>query len=933
MTSPANTPPRPPLAGPRKLICIHSGTCDYAEVDISAPVQLVAANNVGKTALISTLQFLYIDDARYLDFGSHKLPASREFYFNKPTSYILFECDTPVTGIITICLRSAGPSTNYEIERYWYRGPYQREDFIDSETNAPRSFDQIRPRLSDREFSKISGNDEYRGLLGAVDHRTPKTWGLVAMEDAKRYRNFTKTFQRLLQLKDLGQDQLKDVLADCANIRQQDREIDLAKTATAQLSKIELDRNEIETLQNTAGEIREARALQQRELQSRALAHHLTKLLRERCAAWNEEYDRRIRDLNTAADAENLRLAELKKEKASLDQQKDQHQQALGQINLQLEAIEGGRKHYADYQAELKAAEVQNLKNAWLAINARVQNLPAKTVEQLKAGQTEKTDTIKRIIRQIEDHRNLLATWLREHMRDDEVNALGAIFNHDILQSVVDDHVQIHDAKQLLAMLRQITERCDAREYDDSRTISFDFPSGALGKAAKIGRIETLETQLETLRGELKEIEKDLDTRLRYTALQEELAQKQEAYDSANADHNDYLAWKKELQQEARLREEKQTHETQVTELRGKLEKNERAREEAKRQKEIFAENARLLAKANDHINTQIQKGLPSPDGDNPGIDPDPIPQLPDELRDWFIPVQRACETHRSESALLSQKMSVLDSRFAAASFPYDTSASVTARLDQLDHEIEALDERRRNLDNEWMALLRTSRSSFALILDSLNALHRKCRELNKQFAALNFSSIRKVELILHEHDNEVSIYKRYGKDDGEPSLFDTPADANRQLDILKTELQNRPKLQLSQLYGLQFEITRNDGKKNPYTNFDQIESTGTTVVLKVILNLIVLNDLRIAEKSRIPFYLDEIAELDPHNLSNILTLSEQLGFVGIFAAPEAAIGLRNYVYMVPNAKSRLIVDERHRQTVLRDPSEPDAEADGTSED
>lgn len=933
MTSPANMPLHHPLAGPRKLICIHSGTCDYAELDICAPVQLVAANNVGKTALISTLQFLYIDDARNLDFGSHKLPASREFYFRNPASYILFECDTPVTGIITICLRSVGPATNYEIERYWYRGPYQRYDFIDSKTNAPRPFDQVRPRLSDREFTKISSNDEYRGLLGAVDHRTTKTWGLVAMEDAKRYRNFTKTFQRLLQLKDLGQDQLKDVLADCANIRQQDREIDLAKTATAQLSKIELDRNEIETLQNTAGEIREARALQQRELQSRTLAHHLTKLLRERCAAWNEEYDRRIRDLNTAADEENSRLAKLKQEKKHLDHQLEKHQQDIGQIIRQLEAIENGRKLYADYQAELKAVEVQNLKAEWLAINARVQNLPAKTTQQLETDKAEKTDAIRQTIRQIELHRKLLVTWLRNHMRDDEVNALGAIFNHDIFHSIVDDEVQIHDAKQFLKTLRQITERCDARGYEDSRTTSFNFPPGALGKAAKIGRVETLETQLETLRAELKIIEKDLDTRLQYAALQKENAEKEEAYKSAQANHEDYLAWKKELQQEARLREEKQTHETQAEQLRGKLEKNEEDRAKFQLNIANFGDDAKYLAKANDHINTQIKNGLPVPDGDNPGVVPDSPPTLPGELRDWFIPVQRSCDTHRSEATLLLQKMSALDARFAAASFPYDASASITERLDQLDHEIDALDERRRNLDNEWMALLRTSRSSFGLILDSLNALHRKCRELNKQFAALVFSSIRKVELILHEHDAEVSIYKRYGRQDGEPSLFDTPADASRQLETLKSELQNRPKLQLSHLYGLRFEITRNDGKKNTYDAFEQIESTGTTVVLKVILNLIVLNDLRIAAKSRIPFYLDEIAELDPHNLSNILALSEQLGFVGIFAAPEAAIGLRNYVYMVPNAKSRLIVDERHRQTVLHSPTETNAESGRGSEE
>jgi len=910
MATHANTPPA--LAGPRKLICIHSGTCDYAEVDISSPVQLVAANNVGKTAFISTLQFLYIDDARHLDFGSHSLADSREFYFRNTTSYILFECDTPVTGIITICLRSAGPATNFEIERYWYRGAYQRDDFIDPATNAPRPFDQIRPRLSDRDFLKISSNEEYRGLLGAVEHHTDKTWGLVAIEDAKRYRDFTKTFQRLLQLKDLTQDQLKDLLADCANIRPQHREIDLAKTATTHLETIERNRNEISLLETSTPEIHEARSLHRREIQSRALAHHFTKLLRARCASWNEEYDRRIRDLNGAADRERACLGKLQERKSLLDKELSQHEQAIGVCNDKLASIEKGRELYADYLSEIKTIETQNLKDNWLALSARIQNLPAKNKVSLEAEKKQTESAIQQTIHQIEAHGKLLVTWLRNKMDDAEVNALGAIFNTELLNTVVDDGVQIHDAQQLLATFREITEKCDAHGYENPSVISLSFPPGAISKVSKIGHLEILKAQLETHETNLKKIDQDLETLLQYDTLKKQLGEKEDAYRSAQADHDDYLAWKGELKTEASLREEKQGHETKSEAIRGELVTNENARQESQNQINQCAEKARDLKKANDHITTQIKKGLPIADGDNPGIIPDPLPSLPDELRDWFVPVRQSCDNHRSERESLAQKMALLDTRFASATFLYDPSADVTERLDRLEQEIAALDERRRNLDNEWMALLRTSRSSFDTILKSLDSLHRKCRELNKQLATLKFSSIHKIDLILHERADEVSTYKRYGQQDGEASLFDAPADAKRQLETLKAHLQNRPKLQLSQLYGLRFEITRNDGKKNTYDAFEQIESTGTTVVLKVILNLIVLNDLRIAKKSRIPFYLDEVAELDQHNLSNILSLSEQLGFIGIFAAPETAIGLTNYVFMVPNEKSRLVVDERH---------------------
>ncbi len=49
------------LNGPIRLVLLHSGKYDYAEVEIDVPLHLVGPNNVGKTSLIAALQFLYID--------------------------------------------------------------------------------------------------------------------------------------------------------------------------------------------------------------------------------------------------------------------------------------------------------------------------------------------------------------------------------------------------------------------------------------------------------------------------------------------------------------------------------------------------------------------------------------------------------------------------------------------------------------------------------------------------------------------------------------------------------------------------------------------------------------------------------------------------------------------------------------------------------
>jgi len=78
--------------GPLKVVLIRAGRYDYAEVDLGGSVQIVGPNNTGKTTLINTLQFLYIDDLRSMGFGSYTLEQTLAYYFPNQYSYILFEC-------------------------------------------------------------------------------------------------------------------------------------------------------------------------------------------------------------------------------------------------------------------------------------------------------------------------------------------------------------------------------------------------------------------------------------------------------------------------------------------------------------------------------------------------------------------------------------------------------------------------------------------------------------------------------------------------------------------------------------------------------------------------------------------------------------------------------------------------------------------------
>ncbi len=111
--------------GPVKIVLIQAGKYDYAEVDLDGAVQIVGGNNVGKTTLINTLPFLYVDDRSKMSFGRYSLDETLEYYFRSQYSYVFFECRT-LRGQAVVGWRGSSPQSDAGPQRFWYLAPYRR---------------------------------------------------------------------------------------------------------------------------------------------------------------------------------------------------------------------------------------------------------------------------------------------------------------------------------------------------------------------------------------------------------------------------------------------------------------------------------------------------------------------------------------------------------------------------------------------------------------------------------------------------------------------------------------------------------------------------------------------------------------------------------------------------------------------------------------
>ena len=178
--------------GPHRILLLQSGVYQYADVEIDRPLHLVAANNVGKTTLIAALQFLYVDDQRQMHF-SHDWSATRQHYFPKNNSFVLFECLTEL-GWRVVGARGLGPTQAYKFERFLFQGRVQREHFFDGDTFRPWS--EIRDRIAGLGYRTLTAGELRRALEGS---HAEEPLGLVPTQIVRQLRELSCAIPQLAQ--------------------------------------------------------------------------------------------------------------------------------------------------------------------------------------------------------------------------------------------------------------------------------------------------------------------------------------------------------------------------------------------------------------------------------------------------------------------------------------------------------------------------------------------------------------------------------------------------------------------------------------------------------------------------------------------------------------------------------------------------------------
>ncbi len=894
------------LNGPVRLILLHAGKYDYAEVEIDAPLHLVGPNNVGKTSIIAALQFLYINEQRRMHFV-RSLDETRRYYMPDPNSYILFECRTP-SGFQVLGVHGLGPLKAYDFERFVYAGRFEREDFLDSERRILPA-DQVKAGLAVKGFTRLEARHLRAALTGIGDNRGVDL-GLVPLRNRDSYMRFRTVFRNLLRLAHLRQEELKSLILDINTSDFQQREIDLERRYSDNYHRVKSDALELSELKALEPEIR---LLVEQDGERRLLRTRLP-VMWDRIGSC---YSAREEEFQAARQALAREIEEISGKEEEMRERGRAVREELKDVTGRLAVLNENLLRLAREEGEFKGFIPEWAEKQRGFLEQEIEELGMR----LRGAEQEPVDRIENRLgsdrRELSRHKALLTgieraayAWLSGRFTQDELEQLFRIVNPELLGISVDrDGIVIRDEKRLRAGLQSLLGSIRDGRFSgigcDVMLSSVSCPdlAGYSDPDEIRKRIEELERAVE--RGsDLLEAARDAET------LRQRLRERRQARDEIIRKIMAFEKYQAKCLEAERWREQRVELSSRESELAAEVEQTEKAMAELVTVRQQVDGKIESIGNGMERLRNLLAEisGMAPPVEWEAGE----VEELPDVLEDLIRIYRREFEQEARLSLDVGRGLALIEKR----TYGRYTADNESAMLEMLTEELEGLEEREKAVRELWTAIAVGLRSAFKGLGRDLETLKSRVNDMNRALKKVSVSNLARLRLQVAERPEWTRRIREIAHSEDMP-LFADPVDTRGSLEGLGGLLSQHPRVELSDLFDLHFEVHGIDGEVRTYHHLENIESHGTTITIKVLVNLILLRGLLGRDSARIPFYLDEVSSLDHNNLTAIVRQAEILGFTPILASPEAMAVAEN-IYFITEQQGRVVIEPESSRLRLR---------------
>jgi DNA repair exonuclease SbcCD ATPase subunit len=887
--------------GPTKLIAIRSGSYDYAEVDLATSIQLVGPNNAGKTTLINTLQFLYLDNRNQMAFGDHDTEATRAYYFPDQYSYLLFECLGP-KGSYVLGWRGQSKANGGDPVRFTYDGEYVVSDYLD-EHNVALDTKAVLAKLSARNYRELKDAAAHREAILVATKGESNGLGVVHLTEAERYAHFKEVLKNLLSLRSIDQHEMKRSLLMLAGLPPGKPALEANRLMTEDFERIRDRRLKLNTLKSERERLERYIDMSDGRFALEArLAFVYADLMEKRRKA--HDHNRHVKEAivakQDALEKEKISTAEILKD---LDERIAELAGQKGRVEGDLHRIADLGKGMEQFVERLEREALHNAKERLHLLNRQLGNAEEADRQRTARALAEVSGRVAGTERAIANFDKALITELRETISDDALHGLSKLFNLEILKLPVEKGgAELKKRKQIDALLKSIAENISDDTYSDA-LMSLPLPDNSTAWKELLD-VKALKKSLTDLKAEQDRLRKLMDAIENREALAKERAAVQAECDAHVQRLTRWEVLQKERTEEPRLQK-------RLDELTRQKTEGDRQRKEVRDKLEEIGvklyEQRTALHKEDERFNRLLQlmeQCVPPPDPDARGREPMSVPA---EAEDAIALYGKLMLEHSTMSREMDQLRSKIE--MVLKSDIIGPTELETVRL--MREQLEGLPAFEETLRKDWDNYLHLLRANFQQVLKNLEDIKSAAERLNRRFTNVSVSNLESLRMEVIDQNDLVAALKELAETD-HTGLFDSSGKLDAAYQSFRNRLSERLTLNYGDLFTLRFTVSTRAGRTHSYDNL-QVESHGTAITIKVLFNLVVLRSMlkedvkKQTPFSRVPFFLDEVHSLDAINRKAVLGMAKDLGFMAITAAPEPVSEVEALYFLRPQ-KGRLVV-------------------------
>lgn len=891
--------------GIRRFALLNTAGYSLGLFPLENPLSVYGANNLGKSASINALQFPILARMSDMSFGKYSLEQSRKFYFATDTSYILVEVSLP-HGPHVIGVAGRGPGGGFGHQFFAYQGSLdldhyqkngtclrQRELFANLEREGIKAY-ELKP-------------DELRRLLVGGHTSIPLDLTLIPLRSTSEHslKTFRALFINLLHMREITAAKLKQLFLDAFEHSLRSGSVDYIAATEEAFRDVRRMEQDYQALV-AAGPLVEALAngVTQREI-LRGKLHRLSPLLDSLLGTWHDYSGARREELVIQAEHYRSEQDGLQNEQRGgttelmrLEREITETQRWLGELAVlknrfalveDAKVLEQQLLAAKDAHDELAGALAQSRQFSTEDLDERVRDLE----KRLKA-----------VKQQLDHADNNSYSRLREEFSQADVDRLMRLFNGQLFSLPLGEKgIQLDDADAWVKTLEAV--------LDGFKGDHFIVP----GLEVDLSHIEPPALQALADRAALRDQKDRLERELKQLKTQQSVA----ADRSASKAQAEQL-YQAVLDAQKALEDFRKTQ-TLTAEEPAKLEKLavlEASQDELKRSSDAFTERVQQLSAKLQLVGRQLadleakertledalrrRQLLPA---DLPFGTPftDPV----DDSLDNLLPL---LNDYQDTWQALQRIDGQIDALYAQVRLKgvakFDSEEDAERRLQLLinayahrQDEALTLAKARRAAVTDIARTLRNIRSDYDNLGHQLALFNR---EINKRQVS-NLASFRIVlapnKDALRHIDQIIHSAGQY--EEGETlSVFDLTQSAEQDAKneeakeyLARLVAANGNQLGLKDLFELAFEITKVHGQPVIHTDIDGAASNGTTMTIKALTNMYLLLHLMDREQAgriRLPYYLDEAADIDERNQQALIETSAQLGFTPILASVKPQV-------------------------------------------